>query len=122
MQRILTKVEYRSIHIPAKHRRKFHPAHHGLWLRHLHHDDAAVSPAKLWRGYYSLRAVGNHDLCNYSMAIAWLRHLEQTLADFGDIYHRLDHRHIRSDSYRRPYLAAHPWCGTYPDQYLLHTI
>ena len=121
LQRIL-KSEYRSIHIPAEHRREFHTAHHGLRIRHLHHDGAAVPPAKLWRGHYPLRTVGNHDLCCYRMAVAWLRHVEQTLADSGDIYHRLDHRHIRSDSYRRPYLAAHPWCGTYLDQHLFHAV
>ena len=99
-----------------------HSAHHGFRLWHLHHDDASIPHAKLWRSYDTLRTPGYHDFCSYRMAIAKLRHLAAALADSADVYHCLDYCHFRPDTYRRPHLTTYSWCSTHSDQHLLYAV
>ena len=112
---ILGFEQHCSLYILAEHRCKFYSAHHGLRLRHLHHDDAAVPYADVWRGHNTLRTVGYHNLCSYCVAVAELCHMEQALADSTDVYHCLDRRHLCPDTHRRPYPSPDSWCCTYPD-------
>ena len=114
--------QHSPFHIPAEHRCEFHPAHHGLRLRHFHYDDAAIPHANVWRGYNTLRAAGNHNFCGYCVAIKKLRHLAAALADPANLYHRLNHCHLCFNTYRRPHLTTYSWCGTHSDQHLLYAV
>ena len=42
--------------------------------------------------------------------------MAESFSDLGvPVFHCLDHRHLRPDTYRRPYSTSHPWSSTYPD-------
>ena len=86
--------QYRDCHIHIEHRSQFRAAHNWLRLWYLHHDDAAILHANVWRGNNLVGHSGHYDLGSHRLAAQKICYLAAYVADTADFHDSLDYGHL----------------------------